>query len=560
MVKFEQKEFLAPLAAITAASSVIGVGTGIKSAVDSSTANELQEQMIQQQKIDSYKQQKAQEDQLNAVNKLTDATNNLANSPAGKNPAVKGMVANAANNISSSMAPTAKAYSEVKFKRKEFGLGAILANPKITAGFETMGAVSGVQDAANGIKNVKSLRSELETMKSQSNSIGVQSSNLANSLNETTNNLNTMAKSYSETNQSTIKFRQKDFGFIKNITNTAGKWLGKSEFGRTVKGVGKVAKDMAYDNRHFLIGSTIAGASMAGIHYGINKGIQHNMKKNGIDMTAIRDMQREDQQVNQGQYYPQQSMYAIASVTDTSNLDRKVAKDKFGNTIGYDYYTKGTKVNPSKFVGRKGMTTGQLAGQLMKEHAVGVMPMVFTSAFEVPNIIGYNQEKDKLKALSDMARARKGLSPLPVKKVGNNQQIMQPQTQPTQVQQQRMYGAVGNWFTKVGNGIRNWAKAPVQNTLAGIDKMSGGRGVAGVDNFSKRLTDAGKQYDSRFLQNAGKWWGNHKKTALVGSITLGAAAMGKTMKLGENIVNKPMKAIDPNAYAYDDYKEQLINQ
>jgi hypothetical protein len=548
MVKFEQKEFLAPLAAITAASSVIGVGTGIKSAADSGTANELQEQMIQQQKIDSYKQQKAQEDQLNAVNKLTDATNNLANSPAGKNPAVKGMVANAANNISSNMAPTARAYSEVKFKRKEFGLGAVLANPKVIAGFETMGAVSGVQDAANGIKNVKNMRSELEAMKSQSNSIGAQSSNLANSLNETTNNLNTMAKSYSETNQSTIKFRQKSFGFLNNVVRK----YNRSEVGKAINGLGKVAADMAWDHRGKIVGGTLAGVGMAAIHYGVNKGIQHNMNKNGIDMAAIRDMQKEDQQASQ--YYPspyrdmsqRQQMYA-----DTDGLKREIGRDQFGNYTNWEYRNKA-----GQLVKKGAMTNGQWAGQMVKENAFGPMSLVFSGAFEIPTVVGYSKEKNNLKALSDMARARKGLAPLPMKKASNNQQPVSQQ--PMQPQQQRMYGAVGHWISNAIRGVKKWATAPGQNTLAAVDKMSGGGGVKGVNNMKTRLTQAGDEYGSEFLKKAGNWVGNHKKLALAGSIGLGFKVMGDTMNLGENIVNKPMRAIDPNAYAYDDYKEQQI--
>lgn len=548
MVKFEQKEFLAPLAAITAASSVIGVGTGIKSAVDSGTANELQEQMIQQQKIDSYKQQKAQEDQLNAVNKLTDATNNLANSPAGKKPAVKGMVANAANNLSSSMAPTAKAYSEVKFKRKEFGLGAVLANPKVIAGFETMGAVSGVQDAANGIKNVKSLRSELEMMKSQSNSIGVQSSNLANSLNETTNNLNTMAKSYSETNQSTIKFRQKDFGIISSLGR---KWY-KSGIGRTVNGLGKVAGDMVWDHRGKLIGGTLAGVGMAAIHYGVNKGIQHNMNKNGIDMAAIRDMQKEDQQASQYYPSPYQGMYQHQQMyAEADGLKREIGRDQFGNYTNWEYRNKA-----GQLVKKGAMTNGQWAGQMVKEHAFGPMSLAFSGAFEIPTVVGYSKEKNNLKALSDMARARKGLAPLPVKKAGSNQQPV-PQ-QPVQPQQQRMYGAVGHWISNRLRGFNTWAKAPVKNTLAAVDKMSGGGGLKGVERFGDRLINAGKQNNSQFLQSAGNFVKKNQKTALIGSIGLGFKVMGDTMHLGENIVNKPLRAIDPNAFAYDDYKEQQI--
>jgi hypothetical protein len=45
---------------------------------------------------------------------------------------------------------------------------------------------------------------------------------------------------------------------------------------------------------------------------------------------------------------------------------------------------------------------------------------------------------------------------------------------------------------------------------------------------------------------------------MTGSLAAAGYTMGKTMGIGEDLFNKPMKAIDPNAYAYDEYKEQQI--
>lgn len=583
MVKFEQKEFFAPLALLNGASMLTTVASGVKGMADSSTQTELQEKQLQQQRVDSYRQQKAQQDQIAATNNLANATQNLANNPASTattKPAVTNTLSNMNMKVGmNTIKPMTKAYSSrVQFKRKTFGfaLGKMLGNTAksflsapetpattwkgfvkestpLATGMSTFGAVSGVMGNVQASKGIKEMKAGLANMKSQAAGLKTQSDNLVSDINSAASSLRTYSDN---SNQSNIKFRQRNYGFIGNL----GRKYYKSEFGKTVNGLGKIAGDLAYDHRGKLIGGVLGGAGMAAIHYGVNKGVQHNMNKNGIDMAAIRDMQKEDQQ-RQQQMGPQQQMYADVD----SNLIREAGRDQYGNITHWDYFAKNADGKKGQLVKTGKMTGGQWAGHMVKEHAVGPMALGFSGLFEVPNVIGYAKEKDQLKALSDMARARKGLSPLPGKRVpgGNQQQPQQQQTpqfrqaQPQQ-QQQKMYGAVGHWISNKIRGFNNWKKAPVQNTLNTIDKFGGGRGLEGVDSMSKRLTDAGKQNNSQFLQKAGDWWGKHKKTALATSAGLGFVAIGKTMELGEDLVKKPLKAIDPNAYAYDDYKEQQI--
>jgi len=570
MVKFEQKEFLAPLAALNLVGTGVGIVSGAKGMIDSSTQTELQEQQLQQQKIESYKQQKAQQDQINATNNLANATQSLANNPTVSMPKP------ATNTISNmnmkvgmnTIKPMTKAYSKVQFKRKSFAAGGgilkslknsfnapttwaehvkqteIMSKDPISTVMNLGGTTSSVMGNVQASKGIKEMRSNLANMKTQSSNMLSESNNLVNDLNAGANNLRT----YSDLDtQSTIKFRQKEFGFLNNVVRK----YNRSAVGKAINGLGSVAADMAWDHRGKIIGSTLAGVGMAGIHYGVNKGIQSNMKRNGIDMAAIRDMQKEDQQASQYFPNPQPHLHMYA---DPEDLKKEISRDRFGNYTGWEYKNKAGQV-----VKREAMTGGQLAGQMVKEHAFGPMSLAFSGAFEIPTVVGYAKEKNNLKALSDMARARKGLAPLPVKRESiqqpQPQQPMQPQQQP---QQQRMYGAVGHWISNTIRGVKKWATAPVKNTLATVDKMSGGGGLKGVSRFGDRLINAGKQNNSQFLQSAGNFVKNHQKATLATSIGLGFKVMGDTMHLGENIVNKPLRAIDPNAFAYDDYKEQQI--
>lgn len=540
---------------ITAGGTAVGAVTGVKGAMDSSEANEIQRQMAKQQAVNDYKAQALEKQKIEATNKLAESINK--NQTTSSNPATANAVMSVGNDLST------KAYSEPNLKRKLFGLGKTVtslmgfsampaaknwgdlkkitmetASSPITGAMTTWGAYGSWQGAKGASSNLKDLKNQLNSMKNLTPPLESQTTSFVNTLNSAANS--GVQKSYSDNNnqgsqKTNIKFRQKIY-VNKFISGLGNKWY-NSGVGKFVNGAGKVAGDMIWDHRNKVIAGVAGGAGMAAVHYGVNKGLQHNMKKNGIDMAAIRDMQKEQQQ-----------MYSNTN----PGLEERIGRDQFGNITGKEYWTKqinpqGNRTNSPRLVRTESLTRGQKLGHYVKENVAGPMALGMSAMFEIPNVAGYATEKDKLKALSDMARARKGLSPLPTKQqLTNNsgtKQMMQPQ-------QQRQYS--------FGSGIRNFFKAPVRNTLAKIDSFTGGRGLAGVDNFANRITDAGKKYDSKALQNVGKWVGNHKKLTMAGSIGTGFYVMGKTMDLGEKMVNKPLKAIDPNAYAYDDYKEQAI--
>lgn len=539
---------------ITAGGTAVGAVTGVKGAMDSSEANEIQRQMAKQQAVNDYKAQALEKQKIEATNKLAESINK--NQSTSSNPATANAVMSVGNDLST------KAYSEPSLRRKLFGLGKTAtslmgfsamptaknwgelkkitmetAASPVTGAMTTWSAYGSSQAAKQSSDYLKGLKTQYADMKNPTltSNLKSQTNNFIKDIAAATNSIQT--KAYSDNSQqSNIKFRQKIFYTNKFISSLGNKWY-NSGVGKFVNGAGKVAGDMIWDHRNKVIAGVAGGAGMAAVHYAVNKGLQHNMKKNGIDMAAIRDMQNEQQQ-----------MYSNTN----PGLEERISRDQFGNITGKEYWTKqispqGNRTNSPRLVRTESLTRGQKLGHYVKENVAGPMALGMSAMFEIPNIAGYSTEKDKLKALSDMARARKGLSPLPTKQQLNNnggtQQISQPQ-------QQRQYS--------FGSGVRNFFKAPVQNTLAKIDKFTGGRGLAGVDNFANRITDAGKKYNSKALQNVGNWVGNHKKLTMAGSIGTGFYVMGKTMDLGEKMVNKPLKAIDPNAYAYDDYKEQAI--
>lgn len=117
--------------------------------------------------------------------------------------------------------------------------------------------------------------------------------------------------------------------------------------------------------------------------------------------------------------------------------------------------------------------------------------------------------------------------------------------------------------SSIGNFGKKIKAAPIfhtpgQTILGGISNIFGGGGRKGVYKFGHQLNRYGKHSGSEWSQKAGKFIMDHPKTALVGSIPVGAGIMAGTWDAGEKLVRKGMKKVDKNAYAYQESKEEEI--
>lgn len=120
-----------------------------------------------------------------------------------------------------------------------------------------------------------------------------------------------------------------------------------------------------------------------------------------------------------------------------------------------------------------------------------------------------------------------------------------------------------SFASSVGNLGKKIKAAPIfhtpgQTILGGISNIFGGGGRKGVYKFGNQLNRYGKHSGSEWSQKAGKFIMDHPKTALVGSIPIGAGIMAGTWDAGEKLVRKGMKKVDKNAYAYQESKEEEI--
>lgn len=119
--------------------------------------------------------------------------------------------------------------------------------------------------------------------------------------------------------------------------------------------------------------------------------------------------------------------------------------------------------------------------------------------------------------------------------------------------------AVKRLLTGASKSVRNSQifKTPGQTILGGLSNLSGGGGRKGVYKFGHQLNRYGNS-GSVWSQKAGKFIMDNPKTALAGSIPVGAAVLGATWGTGEKIVNKTARALDKDAFKYQDSKNQEI--
>lgn len=120
--------------------------------------------------------------------------------------------------------------------------------------------------------------------------------------------------------------------------------------------------------------------------------------------------------------------------------------------------------------------------------------------------------------------------------------------------------AVKRLLTGASKSVRNSQifKTPGQTILGGLSNLFGGGGRKGVYKFGHQLNRYGKHSGSVWSQKAGKFIMDNPKTALAGSIPVGAAVLGATWGTGEKIVNKTARALDKDAFKYQDSKNQEI--
>lgn len=436
-----------------------------------------------------------------------------------------------------------------KFKQKMFLAGAVVGNILAGVGIAGTGAQMWQSDSqakeqakqmqeqqrmenARNKKMTEALNNLADQAKSNPQA-AQQASQVGNIMQQNGGPMtNAQQVSYSDCGGTNIKFhkvRRKLFAAAPGFWGNA-------------KALGGAMWDLTKKRKGLLIGGAVTGVGMAGADYLANKYIQHDMKKSGIVLPTQQQPQQQPQPQRPMQpQQPQRQFSAAETVLDAAELDRRgpqFAKGQHWNNIktGASYYGK----------------------------KLGVEGLGFGALFSGIKVVGYHGEKEQLKAMmrqtqkNAAAVPQQAMRPQQVQPMPQQPTMQQPQMQRPVQQQQRNFG----WVAGAMNGVhRFWNKfkaRPGESILNGASHLMMGGGKSGVTRFGDHLVNYGKTNNNQFLQNAGNWVKNNTKTALAGSIALGAGVTAATWDLGQHIAEKGLKKADPNAYAYDEFKNKQI--
>lgn len=225
-------------------------------------------------------------------------------------------------------------------------------------------------------------------------------------------------------------------------------------------------------------------------------------------------------------------LIAGAALSGTSYITDKV--------IQHDMKKSGIPLPPKKEQREYSLNKGSImkgikfAGRELKQTAKQNKMMIGSMALlgSAPTALGYMAEKKELK-----------------------DQIKNT-VPPVKEKTYSLTSSIGNFGKKIK--AAPIFHTPGQTILGGISNIFGGGGRRGVYKFGHQLNRYGKHSGSEWSQKAGKFIMDHPKTALVGSIPVGAGIMAGTWDAGEKLVRKGMKKVDKNAYAYQESKEEEI--
>ena len=261
----------------------------------------------------------------------------------------------------------------------------------------------------------------------------------------------------------------------------------------------------------------------------------------GVNMsgvtTAIKDLYKAGKKADIGKGLKSNLFFGLGTAGAAYGVNKIISHDTKKSGLDVDEsgnlvqkqksYTESVKQATKKTAEKKG---GGFLGKMLGPTAV--------AAFEVPRAIGYFGEK---KALMNQVEGT---------------QLDEPTGS---VMQQRSYaakvGAIGKYWGTAKEGLKTFWKHPGRSTTGGILSF-GSFGVLNTKKVQQGAEFLSKSAKSDTMRKIGNWAQNHKTLAntamLAPGIGLGMGAYG----LGEKAVKVPMKAVDPDAYKYQESKDK----
>ena len=347
----------------------------------------------------------------------------------------------------------------------------------------------------------------------------------------------------------------------------------------SIKNVAKVAKGSAKDlaivgkkmGAHKKLANGLAmGATAAGASYIVDKAIQADAKRSGIDLGETKD-ERKDNGKKLGKAALAVGGTALAvigakkgylgkSVQGTANkyLTRTNAS-KVGKTVGNAF--------KEQFVDSKKLSEAKTVKDKLK--SVNGTSLAITAGFAAMPAVGYAMNKKAIKEQAKQSEeqqreyanpATKGLS----KSLSGIGKFVRTQAGKVvkyvkglepQIKRQAQTGTA----KATSNGVASFKEAPVRKVLGGISSFMGGGGQEGTAKFTEELAKQAQKSGNTGTAKAAEFLGKHKTLAVGGSIAVGSM-MFKPFGLGEKAVKTATGAVDKNAMRYEKSQNKTVEE
>ena len=323
-----------------------------------------------------------------------------------------------------------------------------------------------------------------------------------------------------------------------------------------VKDLAKVSKQMGI-HKHAARGLAM-GATVAGANYLVDKAIQADAKRSGIDLGETEDTRKEHGK----------KLAKAAGLAATAGL--AIAGAKRG------YLGKGLKNSADKYITKANLKKG---GNMIKDaftdqfvdkkawnsagsakdkaKAIRTGGIAITGAFAASPVIGYlgtkKAIKDQAKQSEEAGEERTYSAKLPKVKIPQGiKGFLQKKVKPA-LQRSTTYPG------KSTSPVASFKEAPVRNVLGKVSSFFGGGGQEGTAEFTKKLMEQGGKSGNKLTQSAANFLDKHKTLAVGGSIAVGSALM-KPWEYGSKAVQNVTGAVDKNAMRYEKSQNKQVEE
>ncbi len=604
MIKFRQKEFIAPVIAaalIGAGGSAAAGGSGI---IAGNRANEAQKEMQRKQLIADKKAQEANKKEQEKDRELEEKKMRMAQQQerrlmrlARKNP-----------DAAAAIQPTitvSSGNSGGELKQTTFSLDTIL-NVANTA--STFAGAAGQVVAANKQAKSDILKSENEKqasiaesnarIKESNNSAAVRSQTLKNAAdlnkqqyklaNKQINNLNRQAR---QDQKNVYKLERKR---VKQEAKQT-QYSAVKEGAGFAKNIGTIAKGRGLHK--VLAGAAVAGAVSGTGSYLVDKAIQRDAKKSGILKIEKPEPTEEEKAAKKKK---RNRKLILAGGTAAALVGGGIAAKK--GVLGKDMQDIASKVT-TKAIKNKAKSGARTVKEATKDYFAPVnketgkrkpdtLNLALTGLSTLAPVAMYAQKKKqlkdqikqseaednteereqektyskKIKLNLDTKKIRKGLDK--AAEMGEGQ-FFRGRSKGTyegtgpdmalRARTSKLYAPKGRTERyKVKTWWGKFKKKPGETLLDTLSYRTGGGGKKGVRGFGEDLEKLGKNTGNQTSQKVGKFIKEHPKTAMAGSAVIGFGVIRKARNKVSGAASKAIEKVDPNAYAYAKYGAQPI--